>query len=276
MLNVNVLNVNIAQLPWPIGIGKRKQRVLLLIRTILELDTSPDILCFQEAFNRSSRKLLSHHLRFAYPYSFVDNSIGKFLVGVNSGLAIFSKFPIIHRELHTYTVYRGVENFAKKGVMGVRIEIDHHNSRNVWQNLKLSVFTTHLQAGGFDKTPCICKYFDKNNMTSSEIKESQVMEAARFINHITDDNEDDGIVLCGDFNLEPDVDFLGHILEQLSNLSDSFDATKSKLDTTVIGEDKRIDYQFTDVPNSESVIIPEIAGNITDHYAVSGIVPLQK
>lgn len=271
-MSFTIMNVNVGQLPWPIGMKHRRERSRRLVHTILNLENKPDIICFQEMFTKSARNIVVKGLKEQYPFNVVDNSKGKWMIGVNSGLAIVSRYRIVASAIHTYTKTRGVDNLAKKGVLGARIAMNYSDYRNRMHRYMVTVFTTHIQAG-IGREPCICKYFDTNDMSSNQLKRLQIEEASHFINKFKEPG-DNAIVFCGDFNVEPDVDYLPDILNKDNDLFDTFNSERSQLQGTVIGEtDKRIDYQFVNddgVQNAWSIIIPEIGASITDHYAVYG------
>lgn len=102
---MKILSLNLGQLPFPLGIKDRKKRARELVNKVLMMDSeddenTPDIVCFQELFSRSSRRIVIKGLSDIYPYWYADNSRGRHVVGVNSGLAIFSKHQIVD---HTFT-----------------------------------------------------------------------------------------------------------------------------------------------------------------------------
>ena len=268
-MNIHLLTLNVAQQPVRIftGLKNRNKRARRLVDKIFELNPQPDIICFQELFRKKSQKLIIKALKHIYPFYYLDESPGKYIIGVNSGLAIFSKFPITEKTLYTYTKFRGVENFAKKGLMGIKIQIDDNN--------EMYVFTTHLQTG-IGAEPCICKYFDTNDWSSNQLKSFQVQEAIDQITHITHDKHIP-IVFTGDFNIRAIKPLYNTIQEKLDNigLNDIYDEDESPIDTTVIGKpDRRIDYIWTNTTGN-SVVTTEfgdIVGYITDHYGVIGYI----
>lgn len=275
-MNIFVMNLNVGQLPWPLGIHGRKSRARTLVDKILMMDEDsklPDIICLQELFSKTARKIVIKGLKDAYPYYYVDDSHGKYLVGVNSGLAIFSKHPIVNQTLVHYSVYRGVENFAKKGIMGVRLEVDKYDENNALYSSSLCVFTTHVQTG-VGGEPCICKLFDRNNLPSDSLKYLQIEQACKVINEFRD--EDDHLIFCGDFNINSSKKLYQEISDALGVdccIYDSFESKQSNLQSSAIGEGKRIDYQFVSDDLLGESIIDSYFGPyaiVTDHYAIFG------
>jgi len=270
---IRILSINVAQLPCPLGIKDRKKRAKKLVEKILDMTTMPDIIVMQELFRKKARKTVKDGLKEIYSNCVLDNSRGKFLIGVNSGLAIFSKYQISEDVLYTYKIFAGVENFAKKGIMGARIE---HPEKSIY------LFTTHLQTGTGGE-PCVCKIFDKllnvTKLRGSQIKIVQVEKAANVITAFVADSEDSPIFFGGDFNIVAGSQLYQDSVDVFStiDLTDSFSEKKSKYDSTVIGkEDRRIDYIYDNLASGEgsgyNVIIHHFGdkGVVTDHYAILG------
>ncbi len=256
-----ILTLNVAQLKFPIGKGNRTARTLMLSNILNKDSFQYDVICFQELFRGESRDILVRWLSENYPYFIADYSRGRYLIGVNSGLAIFSKHPITRDIFHRFTTFRGVENFTKKGVLGVEIDIE---------GTAVHVFTTHLQTG-LGSEPCICKLFDRNKMTSVEIKTKQVKEIKSVITQFAGDR--DNIILTGDMNIRADSELYDMAYGKLSSVSllDTFSPDVSELQTTVIGKDRRIDYIWFDGVGN-SIIVPYFRSSpeITDHNGVVG------
>ena len=273
MNSLRVLTLNIEQMPFPLGSGSRNKRARILSDIILSNDDF-DVICFQELFRRSARKILIKQLKNVYPYYCIDDSYGKYLIGVNSGLGIFSRFPIVDNILHTFKNYRGVENFAKKGVMGTRIDI---SSLDTEIPFDIYVFTTHIQSG-IGNEPCICGIFNKisgspgSDMSSVELKKSQMEEVADTIENFCERREN--VILAGDLNIvaqnNNDYAFLKDIMNSVG-LSDTFDSNQSSLQSTVIGEqNRRIDYIWSDMEGSSVISAKYGNTDTTDHRDVIG------
>ncbi len=263
---LKILTLNVGQLKFPIGKGKRNLRALML-GEILSNEKNPyDVICFQELFRKKAQDILIRWISEIYPYYIVDRSCGRYLVGGNSGLAIFSRHPITREVRHRFTAYRGVENFAKKSVWGVELDVE---------GTSVCVFTTHLQTG-ISNEPCICKLFDKNNLSSNALKTLQIEEIITVVENFTGEN--DNVIVTGDFNIRAGSDLHGVMYEKFSDvgLLDTFSAEDSDLRSTVIGEeDKRIDYIWFD-GTGDSIIIGDYrtTPDITDHNGVSGYLDL--
>lgn len=270
---VRILSINVAQLPYPLGIKNRNKRATKLVEKVLDMGTMPDVIIMQELFSKKARKIVKDGLNEKYPHCVLDNSRGKFLIGVNSGLAIFSKYIISKDVLYTYKTFKGVEDFAKKGVMGARIE---HPEKSIY------LFTTHLQTGT-SNSPFVIKIFDKilnvTKLSGSQIKLVQVEKTTDVISTFVDNLEDDTIFFGGDFNIVAGSQLYNDSVNVLNtiDLIDSFSEKKSKYNSTVIGEeDRRIDYIYDNLALGEgsgyNVIIHHFGakGVVTDHYAILG------
>ena len=261
---MKVLSLNVGQLKFPLGKGQRNVRALML-GDILSKEKY-DVICFQELFRKKAQDILIRWLDEIYPYYVVDRSRGKYLVGANSGLAIFSRHPITREIRHRFTTYRGVENFAKKSVWGVELDVE---------GTPVCVFTTHLQTG-IGSEPCICKLLDKNNLSSDALKTLQLKEIVRVVKEFAGEN--DNVVVTGDFNIRAGSKLHGVMYEKFSSIEllDTFSPEDSELQSTVIGkEDKRIDYIWFD-GTGDSIITGDYhtSPEITDHNGVSGYLDL--
>jgi endonuclease/exonuclease/phosphatase family metal-dependent hydrolase len=264
---INILSLNLAQLPFPIGISNRNKRAREFVNRLLNMENLPDVICLQELFTNSSRNIIKNGIEHIYPYNYIDYSCGKFLIGVNSGLAIFSKYPISSQILHTYKKYRGVENFAKKGVMGICIELE--NDKHCY------VFTTHIQSG-LGGSPKILDWLDKilniTDLGSDDLKLYQVASIINTINKLIVGKAP--IFVAGDFNIEANTELYTEMLNILDSkkLYDNYDEENSENNSSVLDEDKIIDYIFSNM-NGQYIILNTFGekGIVTDHRAVNGI-----
>lgn len=290
LISIRLLTLNTEQMPFPFGKELRTERAQRLSDIILSNEDF-DIICLQEVFWEPSRQVFINNLKHKYPHYYVDNSFGKYFIGLNSGLAIFSKYPILDRISHTYKDYRGVETFAKKGVIGVKLDIsgetkfDYNNFKTNKFGFKrssiklkrstINVFTTHLQSG-IGGQPYIFTLIDKyshlkgSNMSSIELKESQLNELKKTVQKFCKDGEH--IIVAGDLNIEAskskDYGILSKIMHSL-RLKDKFVFTNKSIKSSVLGnEEKRIDYVWSNMAGKS--IITETYGNskTTDHRDV--------
>ena len=102
-------------------------------------EKQPDVLCFQEYFEPHSRRYPYNNrtdiIKLGYPYSLVVNDYTGWKNAWQTGIAIFSKYPItdsIHIRYPGPLLYRAAESL-------IGTDID-------FQGKKIRVFTTHLQS----------------------------------------------------------------------------------------------------------------------------------
>ena len=259
---MQILSLNLALQPSRIP-GHRKQQQAR-IEWLLEMinrssDDVPDVLCFQELYRPYDRQV-AEKLQMDYPYQYYDGRKGKWLVGVHSGLAIFSKIPISNPSIHDYSVYRGVENFARKGLMHVRLE----NGIDLW--------TTHLQSG-IGSEPCICKLFDRNKLSSDELKTRQLQELVRELRYY---GPEENHVLVGDMNIRATSELYSDVMQPMMQeelfMWDCFDPNQSvqEQNTTVVDKaDRRIDQCWTNMDGDEIYsVIDDTFPHVSDHHAI--------
>lgn len=259
-----VMTLNGAQLPFPIGMGDREERAKELALTVLGLPVLPDVICLQEIFTTAAFEKLEKKLKEAYPYQAHDKS--DVTIGVNSGLVVFSRYPIVQIFQHTYSQYRGIENFAAKGVLGVSLR---------YKKQSVLVFTTHLQTGG--KWPLLDP-IDQDKPNSDEIKLAQVQEAHDFIEGIAAQYADAPVFFTGDFNIKSRSDLYPGMTKIMSNWRDAHSESCSLVSGTTWGDEQdgtkgnRIDYIWvrSDKIQGNACITTAFNRKITDHLAVIG------
>lgn len=257
---LKILTLNVTALKWPLGLNNREKRMKNIAKKILLMESQPDVVCFQELFSPIAKETLTKLLKIDYPHYYIDPAGDKYFIGVNSGLAIFSKHTITKKDIHYYELYRGEENFAKKGVMGVQIYLP--------ETKPTFIFTTHIQTGG---ELCIFKPFNKTTMQEKYIKVKQMTEAKRFIDSFVSD-PNSNVFITGDFNIKSTDEFLYPTMINVLNVKDTFDRERSVLEVTSRNSGQRIDYILTET-NDNSVgysYITETFGENSDHRAVVG------
>lgn len=233
---MNVTTWNIAQLPWLYnGTPDPPGRISRLCNEIVAHSFEIDLACFQELFSSTARETLRRRLSHLYPHMYLDDSVGKFLVGVNSGLGIISKYPLAEHTLYTYTEYKNIEYFAKKGVMGVRTSVP---APLVSRLSSIYIFTTHMQTGGH---PPILSWF--NTTDAGIIKLHQLREAANHIHSLVND-PNALVVLCGDLNMDATEIPAGlqELRKVFPSARDVYDLASTPVTYSVEDQHKRIDY----------------------------------
>jgi endonuclease/exonuclease/phosphatase family metal-dependent hydrolase len=168
--SLKVLTWNIFQRPGILNDHQNKR-----IKPSCEwlLDSKADIIVLQEVFKKSSLKKCMEVLKEAYPYSAVPSKKEDGLLKLNSGVAVFSKYPIKKRAIKIFTENKGADALAKKAAISLHFEIG---------DKKLQLIGTHLQAS--------------KGSEYDSIRISQVRELKELI-----DTTADAQIFVGDFNM---------------------------------------------------------------------------
>ncbi len=124
-----------------------KERVELFLKNLAAAgEEAPHIFCLQEAFDRKAQQQLMTALKKKYPYMIAQaGARSPFSIGLNSGLMIFSQFPLEEVEYHHYDNALGLDEYiASKGFVTARAKMPDGSYYRL--------YTTHTQAGaGFAK-----------------------------------------------------------------------------------------------------------------------------
>ena len=132
----------------------------------------PDVICCQEVFTETAVKILVEGLREHYPH--IIHNVGKNNIGTNSGLMMFSRYPIDDIEFQPFK-HRYYDNaMSQKGVLCATVTLPN--------NIKTVVTNVHLEAGsGFLKGFPILELFVKpknpKKMNSTHVKALQLKQA---------------------------------------------------------------------------------------------------
>lgn len=105
--------------------------------------SAPDIICFEEAWEASTRDLLRKKLKDYYPYE--TGTAGEGALG-GSGLIIFSKYRIVETQFKRfYNEMIGEETIpgVHKGRLGVKLQLHPPCENNF-----ITCIDTHTEAGG--------------------------------------------------------------------------------------------------------------------------------
>jgi endonuclease/exonuclease/phosphatase family metal-dependent hydrolase len=145
-LKLHVMSYNIKGLPGFLTSGEYKSERYGTIGKLLAERAvkggAPDVVLIQEAFSENTRALLK---AARYPH-LAQGPEYKTWLGLNSGLYILSRHPIVAkatREFKSYPNCSGWDCFANKGVQFARILVPGLPR-------PLDLFNTHLQAGRDD------------------------------------------------------------------------------------------------------------------------------
>ncbi len=96
---------------------------------------NPDIMVFNESFLKNCTAILKDKLTTTYPYQTAVTPRGA--LKLNSGVLVFSKFPILKQDFIRYKNKRGSDRFAKKGARYVELTVN---------NQRIQLVATHTQS----------------------------------------------------------------------------------------------------------------------------------
>lgn len=135
---LKITSWNLHLLPAPIFFrSKKKKRIDSIVNHFLNQQEN-DILLFQEVFHKQRRKQLISGLTKVYPYhTTIVNPTKWQLFKTNSGLIIFSKFPLEEVESIKFNNCSGSDCMAYKGAQMVRANF---NQQTVY------IINTHLNS----------------------------------------------------------------------------------------------------------------------------------
>ena len=202
----DVLSYNIEGLAWPAR-GKRGGSLREIAARLADLRRSgkaPDIVMVQEMFSRTAvrsmtnigyanvvtgpartqQKRLPAVRPMPSPYNRLKGETGFHIV--NSGLAIFSRFPITYTTSEPYGIHRcaGFDCLSNKGMLFARIAIP-----NV--PIAIDLINTHLNSQGASRV-APARHLQAHGL--------QVAELGSFITR--NGNADAAMILGGDFNMK--------------------------------------------------------------------------
>ena len=194
---ITILSYNIQQLGYPNWAGNHfeKARLEMIPETLRSLKKRPDVVIFQEVFTPDAFLFLVNEMSELYPYhtpiagenckdpiwGSVSGNCQMSKVKSNSGVLIFSRWPIEEQHAYVYHSVRISKSFdfmAQKGVVYARIRV---GAEQPWQ---IHVFGTHLQATAKDH----------------DIRMLQIGEMRKFIDGFQIP-ANEPVILGGDFNV---------------------------------------------------------------------------
>jgi len=259
---IRVMTLNVPFFPLGIKMGKHSKRVKALVKTIQNLKPRPHIIALQEVWRDAIKKEIGSKLRKDYPFQYKDKSMGKRLVGLNSGLMLLSQFPILKKRLLHYKRSHGVEKWAKKGVLGVKIQLPKGKA--------FYLFSTHLQASSKKKD---------NNVKISQLKEVRAL-VKRFVG-----KDKCPILLVGDFNLskKKNLPTLKKAKAIFPGMKDMYNPPKGKAlpsstwkGMTLLKKAQRVDHMWRlrGKVKGYAYLLKDFHNKISDHLALFGIFQL--
>lgn len=202
---IRVLTFNIEGLGFPArkGRGAELRQIGERLAAMRSAGTGPDIVLFQEMFSsaaksavaasgypaiesgprRTTRAFESTREKLPGKSKVKRGEIGVHFTG--SGLAIASRFPIVHTDMRAYGTRScaGLDCLANKGIMLARIAIPGLPT-------PIDVYNTHMNSRGASKAP------HERNLAAHD---RQALEASEFIDSTHDDAFP--VIFGGDFNM---------------------------------------------------------------------------
>lgn len=257
-----------------------EERAPVIARTILCMDDEPDVICLQEVFDYDAIMHIKSQLNTIYPYDYIDERIPAWFVGVDSGLAIFSKYPITQRFIYTYKYCTGDCILSKKGVMGVKVDVN---------GKEICVFNTHMQAGPnksylFKFLYLFCKNqingINVRRLSTNQVRMMQLREAKTHIELFAGDTPS---IFVGDFNidsydqtyfkdpLDNEEITVANMINKVFPHTETYRRDMSASIYSIYDDNKRIDHMLA-VQGIEgmSYIVDTFTEKMTDHRGVYG------
>jgi endonuclease/exonuclease/phosphatase family metal-dependent hydrolase len=182
---IKLLSWNIYMIPGIIGNGNCRRGEA--IGNILA-SSDYDVIVFQEAFCPWARKKIRQALSERFPYQAGPANRRFFSLKTNSGLWIWSRYPIVRSQSIVYHARHGIDALSRKG--GLLVEL------NVSGQI-IQVAATHLQNSGRE-----------------QLRHLQCQE---FFDLLLKPNEREGVpqIICGDFNIRQNSEHYKFMLKTL-------------------------------------------------------------
>lgn len=111
----------------------QQERTNLVVNFLKEQNA--DVIVLLESFMKNLDVTLNHELKTFYPYQSQPTKGG--VMKANSGVRIFSKFPITSSDFILYQSKKSSDRFSKKGAVFAEISIE---------NKKVQLIATHTQS----------------------------------------------------------------------------------------------------------------------------------
>jgi endonuclease/exonuclease/phosphatase family metal-dependent hydrolase len=149
-----------------------------------------DVVCLQEMFNLplSSRRheFILDAKDSGFFWHHASSRTHSLSPSIDGGLLILSRFPIVRKDILTFTSAAFADWYASKGVLYCLIQLGPKEPHYI------HVFCTHLQA----------TYDDKGRETSERVRKDQLDQTVSFIEKCVQNRELWPILICGDLNVQ--------------------------------------------------------------------------
>jgi endonuclease/exonuclease/phosphatase family metal-dependent hydrolase len=187
--SLSILLYNVWNLPSCCTDGNSRARA----KRISKYLTTYDVVILNEAF--VNKDALLADTQFTHPYK---RGLGRqFYTVFDSGVIVLSKFPIVKYDAEHCAVRRGVDFWAAKGIVFVRLQVS--------ETQQMDVYGTHLQAGA-EPSHQMARAAQSAQMAAFILKNSPLANGIP-------------VVLAGDLNMGPVLDptftnFSGHYVSR--------------------------------------------------------------
>lgn len=298
---VRILTLNTALLTvffgtTEVNLKNNHNRASLIGKTIRAMSPQPDIVVIQEGFDGPAvRDSLYPEIKSLYPYVFFDLRDNALLGGVDSGLAMFSKYPSTKKIQKDFTCWAGVEALARKGIMGAELFVN---------GCPFYMFTAHFQAGVAkdwyynvaanarkvadtvkdwftgSESQRSCEGKDPNSLSSQDIGLMELRQAKKEIDAFVTDKSAP-VVFAGDFNISRMRDYKNYeqFLKIFPGALDTFLQGSRKIKSSswengavATTQTDRVDYAWLLNPSERikgtSEIIDNFTDKMTDHLGI--------
>ncbi|HWA33879.1 MAG TPA: sphingomyelin phosphodiesterase [Cyclobacteriaceae bacterium] len=256
---IKILSWNIYMLPGVFGSGNvlRAEAIGRLLNP-----GEYDVIVFQEAFDQRARKVISRLLKDTYPYQVGPANQKLFSVKTNSGLWIFSRYPISESHSIVFQTRHGLDALSRKGALLAELNVNGNH---------IQIVATHLQNSG-----------------ETWRKQSQCSE---IYSNLLKKYQRTGIpqIVCGDFNINRHITSVDYqlmlktldVVDCNSEMKDAYSYDRIANDLHVERGTNRdlIDYilirnnlSFTDSNNGNIRVFQKQWNNthkdLSDHYSL--------
>ena len=179
------LNTWLLETPW-VGLNLSKDLSQRFKKLPFELlKQNADIIFLQEVWKKRFKRSLTKALESHGYYS--DFQSHKWMTNMDHGLMIFSRFPIVHKEILSFKeTTRFDEKFVKKGAL--HIVIKHPELGEV------SLYNTHLGAMSFE-----------NDSYHSDHLERHRRQRKKLMDFISSSHQNRPFLLGADLNISPTI-----------------------------------------------------------------------
>ncbi len=203
---IKILSWNIYMLPHLVAShSQKKERAKAIGQALSTSDY--DVVFFQEAFHPMARKKIFEELKKKFPFHAGPANKKWYSLKANSGLWVFSRYPIATSQSIVYKNRYGVDALSRKGALLVELDVEGQH---------IQVAGTHLQ-----------------NCGPVWLRQAQCVE---FYKRLLKPNSREGVpqIICGDFNIDryttqEDYRFM---LQALDAKDSNFEASQYSYDRT--------------------------------------------